>query len=439
MSPRRSSRARTSQPNASLQQQSNSSSSSTTSGRADRGARTTQKAVSPRSSIATRSLSSEEIEGTLKPLPRRTRSSQEEKNDDILIRQGEDDEEGEEEITRCICGNLDYPGMPLPPGDRSKSGSKNIGESGLTGSPNMPPEDAGGLFIQCDVCKVWQHGGCVGIMEEAMSPEEYFCERCRKDLHKITTSVNGYVRPYRFVTMTDNLLSRQRYSRYLPVQESPSSKSSPTPPLNESASKKATERRSSRANPEPQASKRRATMNSRDSAYEAEQLRRAIEESKKEVGADGTEGGGRKGKRSRSDSEQYVAKRDLNDVADHDSNPRRKEDTKRQRTTFSSSPSDGKTILAETMSDDGDDDSVKPQEGPKKIRGAAARNHRNKELREQEEKREQDRAEAAGRRKARSERRKADGQYILVQFKSVNLNVRSRFRAFARTTIPHRY
>lgn len=45
-------------------------------------------------------------------------------------------------------------------------------------------------------------------------------------------------------------------------------------------------------------------MNSRDSAYdEAEQLRRAIEESKKEVKVTNSEFG-RKGKRSRSDSEQ---------------------------------------------------------------------------------------------------------------------------------------
>ena len=45
--------------------------------------------------------------------------------------------------------------------------------------------------IQCDGCQVWQHGGCVSITAKAMSPEEYFCELCCKDLHKITTTVNG--------------------------------------------------------------------------------------------------------------------------------------------------------------------------------------------------------------------------------------------------------
>ena len=192
MSPRRSSRARTSQPNPSSQQQSNSSSSSISSGRAASGARSNLKNLSPGSSIPPRSLSSEEIEGSAKPQSRRTRSSQEDTKVGVVTNHIEDDdEEGEEEVTRCICGNLDYPGMPVPAGDNTKSGPKVTTMSGLAASSNVLPEDTGGMFIQCDICKVWQHGGCVGIMEEAMSPDEYFCEQCRKDLHKITTSVNG--------------------------------------------------------------------------------------------------------------------------------------------------------------------------------------------------------------------------------------------------------
>jgi hypothetical protein len=30
-------------------------------------------------------------------------------------------------------------------------------------------------------------------MNEDTSPEEYFCEECRKDLHRIFTAPNGYV------------------------------------------------------------------------------------------------------------------------------------------------------------------------------------------------------------------------------------------------------
>lgn len=48
-------------------------------------------------------------------------------------------------------------------------------------------------------------------------------------------------------------------------------------------------------------------MNSRDAAYEEEQLRRAIEESKREGGAAIIAIGTRKGKRSRSESEEYVS------------------------------------------------------------------------------------------------------------------------------------
>ena len=65
--------------------------------------------------------------------------------------------------------------------------------------------------------------------------------------------------------------------------------------------------RSSRTNAEIIAGKRRSTMNSRDAAYdEAEQLRRAIEESKKEGEAPSASVSTRRGKRSRSDSEQYA-------------------------------------------------------------------------------------------------------------------------------------
>lgn len=39
------------------------------------------------------------------------------------------------------------------------------------------------MMIQCDTCKVWQHGSCVGIMDERDCPETYYCERCRPDLH----------------------------------------------------------------------------------------------------------------------------------------------------------------------------------------------------------------------------------------------------------------
>ena len=184
MSPRRSSRARTTQPTPSAPQHTNSSSSSISSGRADHSARPQNKLPSPRSSVAARSQSSEDHEALARPQPRRTRSSHDDPKDDVPpVIDDENDDEFEEEVTRCICGNQEYPGLPDP--DHVKIVSKDGSD------PAAFAEDTTGWFIQCDICKVWQHGGCVGIMDEATSPEEYFCEQCRKGLHKITTTANG--------------------------------------------------------------------------------------------------------------------------------------------------------------------------------------------------------------------------------------------------------
>ena len=72
----------------------------------------------------------------------------------------EDADDQENEITRCICGYQDYQG-----GEDDQS-------------------DTNGLFIQCDQCKVWQHGFCVGIMNSSSAPDNYYCEKCKPELHK---------------------------------------------------------------------------------------------------------------------------------------------------------------------------------------------------------------------------------------------------------------
>jgi gas vesicle protein len=150
-------------------------------------------------------------------------------------------------------------------------------------------DDIGSMFIQCDSCKVWQHGGCVGIMDEAMSPDEYFCEECRKDLHRIKSETNG-----------------SHSSQYLPVAPAPSSTVSSRDSSRDNA-KRAKDQKSRQSDPFPNP-KRRSTMNSRDAAYdEEEQLRRAIEESKEDnKTTDGEESTTRRPKRSRSDSDAYV-------------------------------------------------------------------------------------------------------------------------------------
>lgn len=115
----------------------------------------------------------------------------------LKLADGDEEEDGDdEEITRCICGQQDYPGLPVT----SREAAAHSGKSGVKDEPALHSsttasdalsDEAGSLFIQCDACKVWQHGGCVGIMDEATSPDEYFCEECKKDLHRIVTGING--------------------------------------------------------------------------------------------------------------------------------------------------------------------------------------------------------------------------------------------------------
>ena len=85
--------------------------------------------------------------------------------------------DSEEDETRCVCGLNDYLGPPS-----SVGGMKALEKSAT---------HTGNLFIQCDTCHVWQHGGCVGIFDDAVTPDNYFCELCRKDLHVLATDSQG--------------------------------------------------------------------------------------------------------------------------------------------------------------------------------------------------------------------------------------------------------
>jgi PHD-finger len=96
----------------------------------------------------------------------------------------------DEETTRCLCGNQDYPGPPVDASGRSRT-QPTAATTGTAIDPDAQADEAGGLFIQCDSCKVWQHGGCVGIMDEAASPENYFCEECKPEYHQVLKSITG--------------------------------------------------------------------------------------------------------------------------------------------------------------------------------------------------------------------------------------------------------
>ncbi|KAH0064442.1 hypothetical protein KCU66_g24349, partial [Aureobasidium melanogenum] len=156
------------------------------------------------------------------------------------------DADGDDEITRCVCGLQEYPGPPLT-------------DDFPTITDPSQAEDAGGLFIQCDKCHVWQHGGCVGIMDETKSPDNYFCELCDKKLHNVLTDPKG-----------------QRYSRYLPVMkpEPKSARKSSLTKETESAKARREQRESqNRASVESSTGKRRSTMNSRQAYDDEETLR----------------------------------------------------------------------------------------------------------------------------------------------------------------------
>jgi DNA mismatch repair ATPase MutL len=201
MTPRRSSRARTTQPPP-PPTHTNSSTSLNSLTRAERNTRSNNKLPSPQESATQRS---ESLEGSERPsrsnppeTRRSKRSNTNEKEENAKKPQKpEGDEEAEpEEITRCICGNAEYPGPPHFARDvihhhSTKSGAKEeAGQKNTIGSDSML-DDTGNFFIQCDNCQVWQHGGCVGLLDESMSPDEYFCEACKPEFHKVYRNLNG--------------------------------------------------------------------------------------------------------------------------------------------------------------------------------------------------------------------------------------------------------
>ncbi|KAF0318063.1 Histone deacetylase complex subunit CTI6 [Colletotrichum sp. SAR11_59] len=362
-SPRRSSRARGN----TVSQSQQSSTTSSLSSRGERNTRSLNKTSSAKSTPSA-SLSSEPPEDLEDALPsrRRTRAQEDARDksriDPYDMATGSDDVQEDDESVRCVCGFDEYPGPP-PFEEDSKHGKHNP-EADFFASIELSDE-VSGLFVQCDVCKVWQHGACVGIFTEESSPDEYFCEKCRNDLHKIHTASNG-----------------QRYSNYLPLNR-PSHATSRAASLVKDGTRSPKETsKNGRASSATQAQKRRSTMNSRDAAYdEDEQLRRAIEASKEEAVPDQPET--RRPKRGRSGSEENLAS------------------LKRQRTSSPSmSPPPEKT---QAIEDESEEESI-TRNGQKKARGA-----RNQRERSEREERDRQRAEAAKSRKGRADRRRAEG------------------------------
>lgn len=137
------------------------------------------------------------------PTRRRTRGQPDERDktssklDDVEMTSVDDDIQEDDEAVRCICGFDDYPGPPPRDDDARLNSKETIDLESIYLAEGA--DDLAGFFVQCDICKVWQHGACVGITNEESSPEEYFCEECRKEFHKIYTAKNGYISPLSLV------------------------------------------------------------------------------------------------------------------------------------------------------------------------------------------------------------------------------------------------
>lgn len=198
---RRSSRARATQPPPPPTHTSSSNSLNSLT-RAERNTRSNNKPPSPQDTPTQRSESIEDSERHGQgdqPAARRSKRSHTSEKEENTKKDHEADENEEaesEEITRCICGNAEYPGPPPLSRDsvrlhNTKSGVKEERDQKKTAAEDNLLEETGNFFIQCDNCQVWQHGGCVGLLDESMSPDEYFCEQCRPEFHKIRRNSNG--------------------------------------------------------------------------------------------------------------------------------------------------------------------------------------------------------------------------------------------------------
>jgi len=131
--------------------------------------------------------------------PRRSRRGAEAEKEALVKQQSveeEDNEVIEDDVTRCICGQAEYPG----PSASIREQYNNTGKQCSTIQQRTkqltkvfliaPSDDIGNFFVQCDNCHVWQHGGCMGLNDEAIIPDEYYCEKCRPDFHKIIKGAN---------------------------------------------------------------------------------------------------------------------------------------------------------------------------------------------------------------------------------------------------------
>ncbi|KAF8578025.1 hypothetical protein K439DRAFT_1663964 [Ramaria rubella] len=155
---------------------------------------------------------------------------------DVVMPDAHDDDDDDGGITRCVCGRTEL---------------------------DVDEEDPG-LMVMCETCKVWQHGICVNLSEDAQD-QDYYCEQCRPDLHvDLLKSLKKRARHPSHNTQS----ATRRHSTSVPRS---SRSHSPGHVLSAANAVKAP--------------KRRNTMNSRDAAYE-DALKQLIESTRPEAEKD---------------------------------------------------------------------------------------------------------------------------------------------------------
>jgi hypothetical protein len=72
-------------------------------------------------------------------------------------------------------------------------------------------------MVQCETCKVWQHGLCMGYeSEDQLHDDDYYCEKCRPEQH---TDLLKYEKQYfpssmqLTINVTGNCLTRDHANR----------------------------------------------------------------------------------------------------------------------------------------------------------------------------------------------------------------------------------
>lgn len=104
---------------------------------------------------------------------------------------------------------------PSPPSPTPISTPTLSPRRALLTCPSTRIDEELGMMIQCETCRVWQHGICVGFQNEADCPDTYYCEQCRPDLH-----VDLQSRYVRFISLS----SMHPHASLDPTPSQPSSK-----------------------------------------------------------------------------------------------------------------------------------------------------------------------------------------------------------------------